>query len=291
MALEEAAQGTAPAEAGQAATSAPETASAAAPEATDSGQPDGAQGTTDTGSQAQDYIFDPQEYERLTKELPDNLRQQAEALRKSLQGAFTKKTQAIAEHRKKIEAYDQFARDPRGTLEQFAQQMGFKLTPAQAAAAAQAASGDGWEPEKGDPSSWNDVAGYLLNKMRQEFGTKLQPIVSEFQNMKKQTIESQLAEIDPSWQQYEDAMAATLSEHPSLAKDPAKLYRLSVPPEVLESRATQKALARLEARKSSSQVAGASTTKKASDLPSGPVTFAQAVEAARKQLADQGLSG
>jgi hypothetical protein len=290
MALETA-QGTAAPE-GQAAISAPETASAAAPAPGTGGQPQGAAGTTGSGSQAEEHVFDPAEYERLTKALPDNLRQQAEALRKSLIGAFTKKTQAIAEHRKKIDAYDSFAKDPRGTLEQMAQQFGFKLTPAQAAAAAQAASGEGWEPERGDPQSWNDVAGYLLNKMREEFGGKLQPIVNEFKTLKKQTIESQLSEIDPAWQTYEDAMAATLSEHPTLAKDPAKLYRMSVPPEVLESRAVQKALARLEAKKSSAQVAGASATnRKAPELPSGPVTFAQAVEAAKRQLAEQGLSG
>jgi hypothetical protein len=291
MALETA-QGTAAPE-GQAATGAPETASAAAPAPGTSGQPQGTEGTTgQTGPRTEDLLFDPQEYERLTKELPDNLRHQAEALKKSLQGAFTKKTQAIADAKKKIEAYDAFSRDPKTALEQMAQQMGFRLSPAQAAAAAQAATGEGWEPTKGDPQSWNDVAGYLLNKMREEFGGKLQPIVNEFKTLKKQTIESQLTEIDPSWQTYEDAMAETLSKHPSLATDPAGLYRLSVPPEVLESRAVQKALARLEGKKSSAQVAGASsTTKKAPELPSGPLTFAQAVEAAKRQLSEQGLSG
>jgi hypothetical protein len=251
-------------------------------------QPQGDQGATPKGH-ADEVVFDPAEFESLTKELPDNVKRQAEALRKSLQAAFTKKTQAIAENRKKIEAYEAFERDPHSTVAQIAQQLGYKLTPAQQRAAEKASEGEGWSPEKGDPKSWDDVVGYVTAKMQREFSGKLQPIVQEFQSLKKQTIESQLSEIDPSWAQYEDAMSSNLQKHPTLAQDPATLYRISVPSDVLESRATQRALARLESKTKSAQVGGASTTRRTPEIPDGPISFAQAVELARAQLDKEGV--
>jgi hypothetical protein len=267
---------------------------AAAPEGASQGtqtaaieQPQGDQGATQQGHAD---VFDPAEFDTLTKELPAPLKKQADALRKSLQSAYTKKTQAIAESRKKIEAYDAFQQDPHGTIKQFAERFGYQLTPAQQKAAQKAADGEGWSPDRGDPKSWDDVVGFVMNKMQAEFGQKLKPIVSEFQDMRKKTIESQLSDIDPGWAQYEDVMGANLQKHPTLAQDPATLYRISVPPEVLESRATQRALARLESKTKSAQVGGTSTTKRAPDIPDGPISFAEAVAHARRELEKQGVS-
>jgi hypothetical protein len=285
------AQGTATPE-GQTAPSASQGTSAAEPASGGTGQPDGAQGTTgEAGTQADEVLFDPAEYESLAKELPENLRRQAEALKKSLQGAFTKKTQAIANQRKDLELVNSFRRNPEATLQQVASQLGYKLTKAQAAAAVDAAGGnEGWNPDQGDPQSWNDVAGFLLNKMREEFGGKLQPIEQEFRSIKRKSFEQQLSEIDPGWEQYEDEMIAELHAHPTLARDPAKLYRVSVPVDVFEARATQRALAKLEGKKQSAQVAGASTHKKMSGLSDEKLSFSQAVEAARKKLAEEGIA-
>jgi len=109
--------------------------------------------------------------------------------------------------------------------------------------------------------------------------------------MKKQTIEHQLSDIDPTWQQYEDKMMDNLNSHPTLARDPATLYRLSVPQEVLESRAVQKALKKMEGKAQSSKASSGSTTsrKPQQGIPDKAMSFQEAVEAAKAKLAEEGI--
>ena len=78
-----------------------------------------------------------------------------------------------------------------------------------------------------------------------------------------------------------------------MAQDPGMLYRMSVPQDVLESRANQRALKKMENKVAGGRVAGSSTTNRqpSTGLPSGPVTFQEAYEAARKKLADDGMTG
>ena len=120
---------------------------------------------------------------------------------------------------------------------------------------------------------------------------KLSPFLGEVQTMKKTAVETQLNEIDPMWREHEEAMVQNLTDHPTLSKDPAKLYRISVPPEVLESRAVQKALKRMEQKGKSSKMQGSSTTTRQpkTSLGEKPVTFQEAVEQAKATLAEQGI--
>ena len=93
-----------------------------------------------------------------------------------------------------------------------------------------------------------------------------------------------------SWREYEDAMTKNLAEHPTLARNPAMLYRMSVPQEILESRATQRALKKMEAKGQSSKVAASSTVKqKESDISNKKMSFTEAVEAAKRQIASGGV--
>ena len=286
---EELTQGTETGDAGQP-EGTPEGASASGSQL-DGGQPEGGgEGATGDGHQTE-TIFDPAEYQRLTTGLPPELQAQATALQKSLQAAFTKKTQAIAEHRKKIEAYDQFNQNPVRAMERFAQQFGYELRRPDNQGVKPSGEGK-WTPESGDPKSWNDVVDFLKSSLQSDLGGQIQPMVQEFQNIRKQSIEQQLSEIDPGWQQYEEQMMETLNDHPTLAKDPAKLYRLSVPAEVLESRATQRLLAKMEAKTKSSSVNGpSSTTKKASAIKfDGKMSFQDAVKAAKAKLSEEGVA-
>ncbi len=84
-------------------------------------------------------------------------------------------------------------------------------------------------------------------------------------------------------------MMGLLKEHPSLVNDPGKLYRLAVPAEVIEQRATKAALQKLQASKDSAQVSGTTNGKAVISEPTGPLTFSQAIEAARKKLSGQGM--
>jgi len=63
-----------------------------------------------------------------------------------------------------------------------------------------------------------------------------------------------------------------------------------VPPELLESRATQRALKKLESKVKGGEVAGTSTTKQQqSGLPNKSLSFQDAISAAKKKLATDGL--
>jgi len=249
--------------------------------------------TTDKASPSEDYVYDPVTFKEKLSKLPEDVRKDVEAFHKSLQGSYTKKTQGIAETKRKLEAFDQFNRDPIGNMQKIAQQMGYRLTRAEAKEAiAEQQTGNGWTPEQGDPKSWGDVVNYARQSIMQELTGQLQPLVQTFRDIKKTSVEQQLAQIDPGWQHYEEQMMETLKEHPSLAKDPAKLYRLSVPSEVLESRAVQRALAKLEHKTESAKVSGPSTTNKKPNgisMPDKPVSFAEAVKIAQAKLAEDGI--
>jgi hypothetical protein len=233
-------------------------------------------GTIDSGTPAEPTFFDP-------KSLPEELM----PAYKQMQSAWTKKMQGISDSRKKIEAYDAFYSNPQQQLQQMATQLGYQLTPA-----GQLQQTNQGTTDTGEPQNWEEVnkrAGeYALAKMREEYG----PLINQVQSMKEEGINRALTEIDPTWQQYEDQMRTNLATHPTLANDPAALYRMSVPSEVLESRATQRALQKLEQKGQTSQVSGSSTTTKqpGTGLPDKPVTFNEAVAIAKRKLQEQGIT-
>lgn len=199
---------------------------------------------------------------------------------KQMQAAFTKKTQAIAKDRKAIEEYRQIMADPHGALRRYAEAYGYQLTPAQQAAAAKAEASE-WQPQ-----TWDEVIARTKEETRKELLQQFAPVIDEVRNVKRTQIERTLDEADPEWRQYEDDMQSLLAEHPSLAKDPGKLLRLAIPSEVLETRAYQRALKKLQAKTDAAQTVsgGSSTARKSVQKSSGPMTFQEAFEAARRQV-------
>jgi len=277
---EEQTTGTDPGASGQASGGA-ETQPAAAPEAP-SGQPGEGKATGQAAAAAaapeakteEDTFFDP-------RELDPNLT----PAYKQMQKAFTKKMQEISDVRKKAEAFDAFQKDPVGAMHQYAQRFGFQLTRPDQQQGQQA------PPENWEPQSWQEVFDRASKIAEQRIMQQMAPAMQQMHQMRKTSIEQQLSEIDPTWQMYESEMRETLKSAPALANDPARLYRASVPPEVLESRAVQKALRKMESKTRSSSMSGASSTHKnqGGGLPTGPVSFADAVSAARAALAEQGI--
>lgn len=242
----------------------------AAPEGTE-GQPDA--GTTDTGTQDETF-FDP-------NTVPNELL----PAYKNMQRAFSKKMEGIAANRQKVEAYDAFTADPVNQMQRYAAQYGYKLTRAQAEAELEKQDGQ-WEPQ-----SWDDVMQRATSLAEQKLLERFGPVLQEVQQIKKTSIERELSEIDPTWQQYEDEMKTLMQKHPSLASDASLLYKMAVPEEVLQSRATQQALAKLEAKGQSARVSGGSTTNKQPSIePEGPISFDQAVKLAKKKLAEEGIT-
>lgn len=241
------------------------------------GQPTETQGTTDGGPQESGQtFFDP-------KNVPDELK----PAYKQMQASYTQKMQKLSADKQKVDAYDAFMADPITQMQQVASRYGYSLTRAEAQQAVEQQQTDqNWEPQ-----NWNDVLSKAEERAYSRIKKELNPLFGEIQNMKKQNVEKSLDEIDPMWRQYEDKMIDLLQEHKSLASDPALLYKMAVPQEVLESRATQRALQKMQAKGEASQVSGSSTTTKKPDsgLPDGKLSFQQAVEAAKKKLAEDGV--
>jgi hypothetical protein len=236
--------------------------------------------TPETGPQETDSFFDP-------NQVPDDLK----PAYKNMQAAFTKKMQALAENRQKVEAYDAFTANPMGELQRLATQYGYQLTPAQQQAVAEAAQNEtDWQPQ-----SWQEVESKIsrsaVDQAKEELMQQFGPIINQVQSLKQSSIENQLSEIDPTWQQYESEMATNLNSHPTLANDPAMLYRMSVPSDVLESRATQAALRKMEAKGQSAQVSsGSSTPKKpGTEMPDKSMSFDEAVTFAKNKIAEDGI--
>jgi hypothetical protein len=236
-------------------------------------------------------VFDPVKFKELTGKLPPELQVQAENLRKSLLGDYTKKTAEIAEQRKKVEIYDAFNRDPAAGLKQLAETYGYTVSRKGDAPGPTPKNDEPteWTPEKGDPESWQDVIGYVRKQLQGELQGKIDPLLQEYRTSKEASIKAQLSEIDPEWLKYEPQMVEVLSKHPTLHSDPATLYRLSVPLDVWESRATQRALEKLEKKQKSGKVSPPSGHKPATGVPDRLLTFDEAAAFAKAEMARNGV--
>ena len=205
---------------------------------------------------------------------------------KQMQGAFTRKTQEIAAHRQKITEYDQFMADPVGNMQRMALQMGYSLTRAQAQDALNQ-QGQGQPEADWQPSTWGEVLLKAKEEARREIMEELKPVLGNVQAMRAESIEKQLDSIDSNWRVYEDEMRKNLQLAPALVNDPVKLYKFSVPDEVLEARATQKALARFETKSKAAAVAGKTETSRGIPADEKVIDFDSAVAAARRKLSER----
>lgn len=231
-----------------------------------------------TGEDSDDSFFNPEDI----KDKPELM-----AAYKQMQKAFTKKMQTIKTERQKIEAFDAFQADPVGQMQAMAERMGYKMTRAQAAAELNHQQ----EQNNFEPQSWEDVFSAMEKRVEAKMAQRYAPVINQVTQMRKQSIENMLDESVPDWRTYEDEMRENLQRYPGMVNDPLTLYRISVPPEVLESRATQKALKKMEDKVKGAKTSGISSKKTSSDagMPDGPVSFQQAVEIAKAKLAQDGI--
>ena len=240
-------------------------------------------GTTDTGTQkksSEETFFD-------STELPDEL----QPAYKNMQRQFTKKMQGIAKGKQKIDAYDAFMADPVKELQRMAGQLGYTLSRAGAEQVLQQQTGQTQQGTTWEPQSWDEV----LEKAEERAYARLQqetgPLKTEVTSLRKENLETFLDTNAPDWREHEDAMMENLRTHPTLVNDPIKLYRLSVPMQVIEGRAAQKALKKLEDKGQSAKIGGGSqTTRQAEEgIPNKAMSFDESVAFAKKQLAAKGM--
>ena len=215
-----------------------------------------------------------------------------------MQGAFTKKAQDLAKqrqaHTQKVQAYDQFMANPVENIMRMGAQYGLHLTPAQAQQVAnqqqQAAVNPEWTP-----NTWEEVFAKsgefvkptiesLLKEHLTPYQQKIAALEQEISEVRASKVKKQLNEIDPNWQMYEDEMRQVLEQIPQLANDIPKLYKLAVPQEVLESKATQAALRRYEEKVQAAKVESSGSTKQSGPVKPGKMSFDEAFQAAKRTI-------
>lgn len=195
---------------------------------------------------------------------------------KQMQGDYTRKLQEIAKSRDKIRAYDAALNDPRGTIEMLARQYEIPVNFGQAQSNGAGTVG----AEEWNPQDWNEVIERAGNAGYERAMAELRPFVA---NTRKSQLERDLDGAFPEWRQYEDRFAQTLQDHPTLATDAHLLAQAATPREVLEAKATQVALRKLEQRSEGNKSKPSSTTK-VPETPQGPMTVQQSYDLAMKQL-------
>ena len=216
---------------------------------------------------SEDSFFDPND---LTDELMPAYKQ--------MQAAYTKKAQAIAAEKHKIEAYNNFEQNPMESLQMLAQQYGYQLI-----------QGGQQPPQQGDenwePQTWEEVLAKAEAKAEEKVLKRLEPLIGKVQQLQQSNTEQYLDNNFPDWRTYEDQMHENLKKHPTLANDPGTLYRMSVPDEVIKSRAAKSALQKIQANTANAQVSNQSTARQpATPNLNRPPSFNEAVEIARTRI-------
>ena len=182
---------------------------------------------------------------------------------------YRSKTASIKESQKKLDEYDGFMKDPVASAQRYLQQLGYQVVQRNPEPGDQ---GKPWEPK-----SWAEVQDLIKQEAAAIANKQLNPMLKEVSNLKQQSIEARLDADYPDWHAYEDTMVKVLQAHPTLANDLDRLYRMSVPQEVIESRAYKKAMDKLKAGSDSATVSGAKTTStQTSKRPEGKLTIDQA---------------
>lgn len=225
--------------------------------------PEAGQATAPAAESAADSFFDS-----------STLAPELQPAYKQMQAAFTKKTQGIADGRKKIEEYDRFMSDP-AYRQALIQQFG-NAQPETA-------------KEEWQPNTWEDVLTQAEDRAYKRFVGEVQPLLKEVQGVRKTQIEKDLDEHVPEWRQFEDEMTETLTAHPTLASDPVKLARIALPEHLLESKAMQAALKKLGQKTKGASVSKGSTTAApdtGAEIPRQKRSFQEAYRVAKQRVAD-----
>lgn len=196
---------------------------------------------------------------------------------KEMQRAFGRKNEQLKSGLDKISQYDNFMQNPVESIRQVAQQHGYQLVQGNP------------QDQNGQTqnfSNWDDVMAEAEKRVME----KLQPMFGEMKNLKQQTIQQNLDTNFPDWRTYEDSMMENLQAHPTLVNNPELLYRMSIPSNVLDARATKRAMQKLQGQNDAGTIQSQSTTTQQASKSPTKMTFDQAVAHARTEVRRQGLA-
>jgi len=232
-------------------------------------------------------FFNRTDFETALKEAPDGMKQQLEGLYGNLNKAFTQGMQGLSEDRKKVEAYNAFdtmsRQDPMGAIKAIAQQMGVSPQQLQEVIGETPAR----DIEQGF-ETYGEMFDHFKSGIMDAVRSELAPVFKNVQDLTSNNIEAELGNIDPHWRRYESTMMDTMKQHPTLINDIPRLYKMSVPEDVLKADATREALRRVEAETKTATLTSGGGTKKSSTQPMKVDSFQDAIDAARQDLQNRG---
>ena len=134
-----------------------------------------------------------------------------------MQGAFTKAMQGLSTEREKVKLYDQLmSGDMEQAVQTLAAKAGLKVTKAGTI-----------EERPGGSEDESPTTKYLRDVVRKEIAPLLDELKNTQTKIAAESLISNLRTNFPDWYLYENEMAVLLTEHPTLRRDPAKLYRLA----------------------------------------------------------------
>lgn len=223
--------------------------------------------TTQSGSEQAETFFDP-------KAITDPELQKAY---RQMQAAFTQKMQGIKSQQAKLDAYSAYERDPQGTLRNLAKQHGIKILEGT----------DKTEPW--EPKTWDEVLSEAERRAEAKVLARLEPMFGQVQDLKTKNMETYLDQNFSDWRAYENEMVDLVTKHPTLANNPDMLYKLAVPDTVIQSRAAKEALKKIQGQASGAAVSSGSTTQRTATKPTKSLSFQEAYEHAKAELASKGM--
>jgi hypothetical protein len=242
----------------------------------------------------------------ITDEQAEALKDDPIALRKSLQKAFTQKTQQLAAERKEMATYkdliDAYKADPKATIEALARNAGLEVkSPEETAKPAEdpvevvrAALAESLGPEYEDLAE--RLAPALAKAVKAEAERATAPLRSmQEQQLQEAALNEANAEMEhfgkqhPDWKEYEAEMnelGAMLTPKPGMKPQQfLKMLYMTVKGDKAIAEATSKALTKMQrSAEGGAKTTGSVAADKVAMTPTKPLTFTEAAALAKRGI-------
>lgn len=182
---------------------------------------------------------------------------------KKMQASFTRRMQAIASDKEKINLYNQIVAGGPDAVKILAQKVGLSIVDK--------GSDKEGSPEYGDSST----ISWLRKEMKSMIEEAIGPVKENTNKVKASQVERYLDENHSDWRLYDDVMADLVTKHPTLGEDVDSLYELA------RGAATKIERLKAASNKRSSTVTKSSTSSRPASIPKRAETLEEAISMAK----------
>lgn len=194
---------------------------------------------------------------------PDELPKELLPHFKKMQASFTRRMQAIASQKEKVNLYDQLVAGGPEAVKILAQKVGLYVADKEPSKE--------MEPEYGDSSTVSWIRKEIKAMLEEAVG----PIKENTNKLKASQVERYLDENHTDWRLYDDVMADLVKKHPTLGEDVDALYELA------KTSATKVERMKTASNKRSSIVTKSSSSNRPVSIPKRAETLEEAIAMAR----------